>query len=104
MNRPTQGDEGGNGKKCLRASAVASVSKPANTVVIRSGRLLASNESFTPGRAAPAAHPQTELTTTKTVPFELMAASTYSALRRSSKPADVSSSFIGITNCSGYIV
>jgi hypothetical protein len=59
---PIQGDDGGKGRKYFLTSSVAPVSKPANAVAIRLGRLVVFNESFTPGRAAPAAYPQTELT------------------------------------------
>src|ERR1035437_2294548 len=59
--------------------------------------------SLTPGRAAPAAHPQTEFTIIRVVPFELMARSTASGVVSSSKPTVVSSAFIGFTIASGYI-
>jgi hypothetical protein len=57
----------------------------------------------TPGRILPAAHPQTELTTTITVPFCWTAWSTSAAVRVSSIPAEVSSWRIGAIIISGYI-
>jgi hypothetical protein len=52
----------------------------------------------TPGRAMPAAQPQTELTTSIAVPdFSAMKASTSAAVRSSCTPALVSSSRIGLT-------
>ena len=57
----------------------------------------------TPGRALPAAQPQTEFTTTITVPLRATASSTASVVRSSSKPRLVSSSRMGATKNSGYI-
>ena len=87
----------------LRACAVASTSKPANTVVRWSGffSFLAANNI--PGLAAPAEHPHTELNTNKVVPSLRIALSTAVGVVRSSKPAPVSSDFIGLTNVSGYM-
>jgi hypothetical protein len=62
------------------------------TLVRRSGRTGCCRDSETPGRALPAAHPQTELTTIikePDVPFT--AASTSAAVRNSSTPARVKS-------------
>jgi hypothetical protein len=56
-----------------------------------------------PGRALPAAHPQTELTTTSVVPSCLIACSTWSAVTKSSNPFSVNSPFMGITISAGYI-
>jgi hypothetical protein len=57
----------------------------------------------TPGRALPAAQPQTELTTTSSVPFaSLMACSTCSGVRVSSTPIRVKSSRIGLMRISEY--
>ena len=63
------------------------------------------NESFTPGRIFPAAHPHTELTTNKRVSdsFSIIL-STRSAEFKSTNPTDVRSFFIGITSSSGYII
>src|ERR1051325_10108873 len=57
-----------------------------------------------PGRAAPAAHPHTEFTTTKTVPSDFMAASTAAGVVRSSKPIPTGSCFMGFTIASGYMI
>ena len=51
----------------------------ANTVVTRSGVTVCCNARATPGRALPAAHPQTEFTTTMTVPGVFMRTSSTSA-------------------------
>src|SRR5215472_4266954 len=58
----------------------------------------------TPGRILPAAHPQTELTTTITVPFCCTAWSTSPAVRASAIPAEVNSWRIGAIIISGYIL
>ena len=68
----TDGDDGGYGAKYSRARAVASMSPPANTVARWSGRSVRSARAI-PGRALPAAQPQTELTTIIVVPGRLTA-------------------------------
>jgi hypothetical protein len=61
------------------------------------------SDNFTPGRAAPAAHPQTELRTNKVVPLLFgIVLSTCSGFFNSSKPIEVSSSLIGVQIYSGY--
>ena len=55
-----------------------------------------------PGRAFPAAQPQTEFTTIITVPFVRTASSTSAGVRSSLTPRRVSSARIGATNGSGY--
>ena len=60
--------------------------------------------SRTPGRILPAAQPQIELTTSRVVPGWASAASTSSAVRVSLIPARTSSSRMGMTIISGYIV
>ena len=69
-----------------------------------SGFLSNCKEATAPGLAVPAAQPQTEFTITKVVPFVAIAASTSSAEYKAEKPLFVSSSRIGFTNSSGYIV
>src|SRR5205823_8972932 len=55
------------------------------------------------GRASPAAHPQTELTTIITVPFVLrITLSNSSGVRASSTPNCVKSSLMGLIRISGY--
>src|SRR5437870_10293850 len=55
------------------------------------------------GRASPAAHPQTEFTTTITVPFVLrITSSKSSGVRVSSTPKRVRSSLMGLIRISGY--
>src|SRR2546428_7967922 len=104
-NSAIAGDDGRYpGRYSSRTRAVASRSFPANTVIIFSGRTSCSRARATAGRAIPAAHPQTELTTTSTVPFfSPSTASTSSAVRVSSIPRRVSSARIGATICSSYI-
>ncbi len=63
LNNATDGEEGGNGIIIPRALAVDSRSTPANTVVRWSGLFSSCSEAMVPGRAVPAAQPQTELTT-----------------------------------------
>ena len=58
-----EGLVGGISGKKARARAVASRSWPAKTVATRAGRRSPSSAWRTPGRAMPAAQPQTELTT-----------------------------------------
>ena len=77
----TDGDEGGYGAKSARARSVASMSAPANTVATTSGRCSCCSAMAMPGRALPAAHPHTELTTIITVPCSRKAASTSSGVR-----------------------
>ena len=103
MKSAILGLEGGNGAICFLAWATASTSNPANTVVIRSGVLLCVMADFTPGRQFPAAHPHTELITTKAVPSDFTAPSTSAGVRSSVIPAEVNSCFIGITISGGYI-
>jgi hypothetical protein len=82
---------------------VASMSAPAKTVMARSGRASFCKASATPGRALPAAQPQTELTTTSSVPFDpRMASSTCSGVRVSSTPWRVKSSRMGLMRISEY--
>jgi hypothetical protein len=58
----------------------------------------------TPGLILPAAHPQTEFTTTITVPFCRTAWLTSSAVRASATPAEVNSWRMGAIIISGYIL
>src|SRR5689334_6266424 len=58
----------------------------------------------TPGLAVPAEQPQTEFISTSVVPLASSWLITSSGVLISLNPFSVSSSFIGITNCSGYIV
>ena len=88
----------------LLACAVASTSKPANTVAMCWGSLLFFNEAIIPGLAAPAEQPHTELNTKSNVPCWRIAASTAAGVVKSWKPAPVSSDFIGFTNVSGYMI
>ena len=85
--------------KYSRARAVASTSFPANTATRRSGFAPArSSASATPGRARPAAQPQTEFTTTSAVPgAPATASSSAPGVRASMKPSRVSSARIGAT-------
>ena len=69
-----------------------------------SGVLSAFKDAIAPGLAVPAAQPQTEFTITKVVPFFAKAFSTSVAVYKASKPALISSSRIGFTNSSGYII
>ncbi len=78
-----EGEEGGYGRVCLRACAVASTSKPAKTVAKWLGFLSLCNDIRIPGRAAPAEQPQTELNTNRTVPSCLTALSTAAGVVRS---------------------
>src|SRR5690606_13770403 len=78
------------------------MSAPAKTVVTRSGRVACSRANAMPGRARPAAHPQTEFTTIIVVPGAVAAASTSAAVRSSVTPRRVSSSRIGAIRNSGY--
>ena len=103
LNKAMAGLLGGYGRKCLRAWLVASVSTPAKTVTSLSGRLAPFNDSFAPGRAAPAAQPHTLFTTHNTVPGWVSALSTCSGVCRSWKPTEVRSVFIGATNSAGYM-
>jgi hypothetical protein len=60
-------------------------------------------ERRTPGRALPAAQPQTEFTTTNVVPSWLFrASSTSSGVLSSTNPWAVSSALMGATSISGY--
>ena len=79
------------------------MSAPAKTVMERSGRVSFCSARATPGRALPAAQPQTELTTTISVPFVFrMASSTCSGVRVSSTPSRVRSSRMGLMRISEY--
>src|ERR1051326_4479337 len=79
------------------------MSAPAKTVIERSGRAAFCSAMATPGRALPAAQPQTELTTTISVPFVLtMASSTCWGVRVSSTPIRVRSSRIGLMRISEH--
>src|ERR1041385_2821378 len=96
------GEEGGYGRVYLRAWAVASMSCPAKTVTNFSGFLSPCNDIRTPGRAVPAAQPQTELSTKSIVPLLLgIVWSTCSGVFNSSNPAAVNSSRIGAHIYSG---
>jgi hypothetical protein len=99
-----EGEDGGYPVKWLRAASVASLSWPANTVIMRSGRTLWRTAARTPGRILPAAHPHTEFTTTITVPFCFTAFSTSAAVRASAMPAEVNSWRMGAIIISGYIL
>ena len=77
--------KGGKGIMCSLAFAVDSLSTPAKTVVKFSGLLSNSKEAKVPGLAVPAAHPQTEFTITKVVPFFAKALSTSSAVYKAEK-------------------
>ncbi len=63
-----EGEEGGSWGVRARAASVASVSWPAKTEATCWGLFSAWSASATEGRAAPAAHPQTELKTSMAVP------------------------------------
>jgi hypothetical protein len=76
---------------------VASRSWPAKTVPTCWGRVACFRATFTPGRAMPAAQPQTEFTITSLVPGRFMKASTSAAVRSSSTPAEVRSRRMGST-------
>src|SRR5690606_32396427 len=93
------------GRVYSRALATASLSTPANTVVSESGFLdELCRAHLMPGRAAPAAHPHTELITSRVVPFcSFNTLSTSSGVLNSRKPTSVRSARMGATNCSGYI-
>jgi hypothetical protein len=70
-------------------------------VIERSGRASFCKAIATPGRARPAAQPQTELTTTSSVPFVFfIASSTCSGVRVSSTPTLVKSSRMGLIRIS----
>src|ERR1035438_4330940 len=104
-NSARLGEDGGYAPKSWRARSVASLSCPANTVYTRLGLVAFCSAKRTPGRIFPAAHPQTELTTTSAVPLlSDSAASTSAAVRNSCAPARVSSSRMGIIRISGYIL
>lgn len=85
------------------ASAVASLSTPANTVMSCAGVLSLASDIRTPGRALAAAQPQTEFTTTSVEPFLFIAEATLSGVVHWSKPTAVSSSRMGLTISEGYI-
>src|SRR5574343_873179 len=103
LNKATDGDDGVYGNMYSLALATASTSCPANTVYKLSGFLSLANERIIPGRAAPAAQPHTELTTTKLIPLLLdIVFSTSSEVFNSVKPTFVNSARIGDTNISGY--
>src|SRR5882757_9132131 len=81
------------------------MSKPAKLVARLSGFLAALCTAIsTPGRALPAEQPHTELIITRVVPLLASWVSTASGVSNSLKPFSVSSSFMGTTICSGYIV
>src|SRR5690606_16850974 len=103
LNKAIQGELGGNGIMCSLALSTASLSTPAKTVTMWSGRLIFCKLILAPGRALAAAQPQTELTTTSVVPSFANAVSTASAVCNSSKPTLVKSSRMGFTNSAGYI-
>ncbi|MNN87648.1 hypothetical protein D3C81_2052320 [compost metagenome] len=69
----------------------ASASIPAKTVTSFAGCFSFFTAAFAAGRAFAAAQPQTELTTTKTVPSEAIAESTASGVFNSSNPASTNS-------------
>src|SRR6185503_10148854 len=77
---------------------------PAKTVMDWSGTTEFCMATRTAGRILPAAQPQMEFTTTIVVPAWASAASTSSAVRVSWMPARVSSSRIGMTMTSGYMI
>jgi hypothetical protein len=56
------------------------------------------------GRAFAAAHPQTELITTKVVPSNVNAFSTSSGVFKEVNPAFSNSAAIGFVICSGYML
>jgi len=68
LNSAIDGDDGGKGCIMPRASFTASTSLPAKTVIIRVGFTADFATAIAAGRADPAAHPQTEFTTTNVVP------------------------------------
>ena len=93
---------GGSRRSSARARSVASMSAPANTVAMTSGRESWRSASAMPGRALPAAQPHTEFTTIISVPaVPVTAASTSAGVRSSLMPRSVSSLRIGATKNSG---
>ena len=83
---------------CPRARSTASRSTPANTVTDRSGMVECCRASMAPGRALPAAQPQTEFTITSTVPESFFrTSSTCSGVVRGSTPTAASSCHMGFT-------
>src|SRR5688500_1885189 len=96
------GDDGANPLKYSRALSVASISAPANTVARTSGFAECCSAWAMPGRALPAAQPQTELTTIITTPGDFITSPTDAAVRHSFAPRAVSSPRIGAIRYSGY--
>ncbi len=104
LNNATDGDDGGICPNRSLARAVASMSWPAKTLVSTSGLLGCCSAFVIAGRALPAAHPQTELTTTSSVPFFwFITSSTSTAFRNSRIPILVSSSRNGWIATGSYI-
>jgi|GEM_PF-5007740 hypothetical protein len=98
------GEDGGKGNIISRAVSTASKSTPANTVTKRSGVCGLLRLILAPGRAFPAAQPQTEFTITRVVPSAFRASLTAWAVYSSSNPASTKSNLMGRTNSSGYII
>ena len=103
LNSAIDGDDGGNGCIIPRASFTASTSFPAKTVIILEGLTADFATAMAAGRADPAAHPQTEFTTTNVVPSALMADLTSSAVFVSVYPLFASYARMGAIISSGYI-
>src|SRR5210317_899778 len=103
LNSAIDGDDGGKGCIIPRASFTASTSLPAKTVIIRVGFNADFATAIAAGRADPAAHPQTEFTTTNVVPSALIADFTSSAVFVSVYPLFASSARMGAIISSGYI-
>ena len=108
LNNATAGEDGGNGIICSLAFWVDSLSTPAKTVVkfdlvfsLQTLKML-----IAPGLAVPAAHPHTEFTTTRRCSFfcQLHCQHLQSLYTMLQNHALVSSSRIGFTNSSGYII
>src|ERR1017187_6486314 len=78
------------------------MSAPANPLATTPGRCACWSASPMPGRAFPAAHPHTELTTIITTPGDFTTASTSSGVRHSRGPMATSSWRMGATRYSGY--
>ena len=99
-NKAIAGELGGYGRHISLILLTASKSTPANTVKSLSGFFSEIvKECFTPGLAAPAAQPHTELIKTKHFPdSSLSSETTVSASFSSVKPTEVNSSIIAIVN------
>lgn len=70
LNRAMDGDDGGKGIIKPRAMSTEDLSFPAKAVTARVGLTPGLDRAMrTPGRQEPAAHPHTELTTTRVVPL-----------------------------------